>query len=1160
MQFTFGEFIVITPTVINACRIMKIVAFLLVVFCLHAGARGYSQGITMSFKNTRLERIFEEIERQSGYKFVYKVEILNESKPIDIDVQSLPLKKVLDYCFRDQPLSYTIIDNVIVVSKKERIESQSSLAANNTIDVRGTVMDEKGEPISGASVSVKGTNNLTTTNDKGEFFLAAVEANAELLISHISFQSKEIRLGGKSQVAILLQLKIGELNAVTFKTGIQTLGPNETSGSFQHIGNDAINRSTSTDILSRLKGVSQVLFDRTSATDQQIRIRGYSTIFANSKPLVIVDDFPYSGNIDDINPNDVDDITILKDAQAASLWGARSGNGVIVITTKHGKYNQPVSVQFTSNFSIGAKPDLFYDQQFLKSNDFINVETFLFNQGFYNTDIANTTTFPPLSPVVEILAGRKAGMVSASDSAAQIDGLRNLDIRNDYDKYFYQAELRQQYAINLSGGSEKTSYYLSAGYDNNRGNSVGNQLERFTITLHNTWKPIKNLEITSQVGFIQVNSRNNGMTRIVSTGKYTTIYPYAQLADEQGQPLSVIKDYRSSFAQMPPASGLLNWQYYPLNELKLNDNTTRNITDRIALGIKYTLLKGLSAEIKYQYIRTNGQNNNLQNPDSYAARNRINRFSTVINNVAVRRNVPLGSQLTISNSSLVSNFGRGQLAYSRRLNNRHSINSIAGIEVSDTKSDGNSATFYGYDQEIGTSIPVNFDSTYRTYPSNSRAQIPGLPTITPYTLDRFVSYFANLSYIYNSRYTFSASMRSDQSNLFGVNTNQKKVPLWSVGGAWDIGKEEFYRLTAIPSLRFRATYGFNGNVDKSITAQTTALFAPNNINHDPYAVIRSPGNPELRWEKIGMINLGFDFSSKNNVITGSIEYFMKSGVDMIGDATIAANTGFTAVRGNFSSMTGRGWEIQVNTVNIKKRNLRWETNFQFNYATDKVTRNEGVTLEIPGRPVRWIYSYRWGGLDKNGDPVGYVDGALSKDYGTIVSQVSGDRSLYINSGFATPQYFGNIINTILLKNLTFSAVIVYKLDYFFRRSSISYTSLFNNSVGHNDFIKRWQKPGDELFTSVPAMVYPALIDRDGFYSGSEVLVEKGDHVRLLNVRLSYDIDRSSKSKAPFNHIQVYLFANNLGILWRANKQGIDPDAVSGYPEPLTFSFGITAKL
>ena len=325
-------------------------------------------------------------------------------------------------------------------------------------------------------------------------------------------------------------------NNVIVSTGYQDISKERATGSFTTISNKLLNRSVSTGILNRIENVSSgVLFDRRNNGQPVLHIRGQSTILSDASPLIVVDNFPYEGDINNLNPNDIENVTILKDAAAASIWGSRAGNGVIVITTKKGKEGQPLKLELNSNLTIGDKPDLFYNRNFINSADFIGVEKMLFAQGYYSWQegYADQT----LSPVVQLLIAERDGKITPAEADSRINALKQIDVRNEISKYFYQKSLNQQYALSLSGGQRQLTYFLSGGFDQNRDNLVRNGLSRVTLHSVTQWHPVQPLDIN--VGLTYTNStqrENNTGAALINSGGGKGLYPYAQLADANGNP------------------------------------------------------------------------------------------------------------------------------------------------------------------------------------------------------------------------------------------------------------------------------------------------------------------------------------------------------------------------------------------------------------------------------------------------------------------------------------------------------------------------------------------------------------------------------------------------------------------------------------------------
>lgn len=1148
---------------------MKLVILLTTIACVQAWSTGNSQTITLSLKNASLEKVFTEIRKQSPYSFIYTKEQLQGSKSVSLDVKQEGIENVLALCFTGQPVTYEISENQIIIKKKEK--SINEAVRTMFIDIKGKVIGEKKEPLAGATITVKGTNRITITNESGEFSFTGVKENEVLIISSVGYTSIEYKLNGEKEITVQLKADVGELGDVMVKvnTGYQELQKERVTGSFTQINNKTFSEQVSTNILSRLEAIANSFsVYRKQNGPGQILIRGLSTINGPKNPLIVIDNFPYEGDINNINPNDVESITILKDAAAASIWGTRAGNGVIVITTKKGRFNQPVKVEFNSSLSITKEPDLFYLKNIV-STDFIDTEIFLYNKGFYNSQFNNFSR-PPLSPVVEILRKRMLGQISALDSAIQIDAFRNIDVRNNFNKYLYQNSINQQYALNVRGGSNNIAWIASAGYDKNlSGLAAG--YERLNLRLENTYKFSKSFQVTTSFYFTHSESTNGKPGYLEVSTINGRIPPYTQFADATGKPLPVIKEYRQPFIDTVGGGKLLDWNYYPLTDYK-NVHSKNRVQDIIAnIGFNYKIINGLSLDVKYQYEKQQGQNKVLYDVQSYLVRNLVNLFTNLnANDPYLINPVPKDAILDLGNTTLQSHKARAQLNYNKSWVN-HDIVAIAGSEIAETHNMNNSNRLYGYKDNILTFGKIDYVNLYPTSINGAYSSIPDNVLLID-KLNRFVSFYANGAHTYKQKYTVSVSVRRDASNLFGLSTNDKWKPLWSAGVGWDISKESFYNIPFLPYLKLRTTYGYSGNVDQSKSAVTTINYrVASPYTQSPYARFGQYNNPDLRWEKVGQINIRLDFKTTNNIITGSIEYYQKKGTDLYGPSLVDyTGVSTPTLTKNIAAIKASGVDIELNSININTKSFNWISRLNMNFYKDKVTSYYLSSIQggnvitggsniasIVGKPVYSIFSYKWAGLDPlTGDPQGYLNGQISKDYSKLTGALSSVSDLKYN-GPAFPTMFGSLSNTFTWKSISASMLFMYEFGAYFQKSSINYNLLFTNRNGHSDYSLRWQKTGDEKNTNVPSLIYPSNSSRDNFYNGSEILIEKADNIRLKYITLSYDLNNNILKHLPLYYLQLYINVNDLGIIWRANKEKLDPDiGKTSVPAAKNFSVGV----
>ncbi|AEV96636.1 hypothetical protein A4D02_20925 [Niastella koreensis] len=1158
-------------------RIMKLGAFFLLAAAMTVSAKGLTQDkITLSLKNAPLEKVFDAIESQSGFVFIYKNETVKDKK-VSIQVTNVSLADALNECLKGQALSYSIVGKSVAI---KTIHKETGLAENATpnapplIDVKGKVLNEKGDPVEGVTVRVKGTEKFTLTDKNGEFSLITVERDAILLFTHITMEAFELQVSGQTELLIKLRTKVSSLGevVVSVNTGYQQVSKERFVGSVSSLDSAAYSRRAGMDIISRLDGtVPGVLFDKKTASTSldQVQIRGLSTLNSSRAPLVIVDNFPFRQDLSLLNPNDVESITVLKDAAATSIWGAQAGNGVIVITTKKGRYNQPMSVSVSSNVTIQQKPDLYYNPQ-ISVPDFIDAETFLFSKGRYDIDLNNTSTWPVISPVVEVLAKRRAGVYTAEDSATQIDAMRSMDLRRELNKYMYRPAVLQQHYVQLNGGNNTFSYNFSAGYNRNQNNIQNSKVDdNFTLKSFTAIRPVKNLEITTSIMYIQGTNRSTTLPSL-------RLYPYAQLADQEGHALAIPQDRRAAYIDTVGGGRLLDWHYRPLDEVKLADKNDRSRLIQLNTSIAYRFTPWLNASLSYQYSGQSLDGSNYLGPGTYYTRNLINQYTNLAQTLPGLRNpIPVGGIMNVSHIESRSQNARAQLNFNKKLGYKHAVNALVAGEISETRGTGNTNRFYGYNKEMGTYVTtIDYVTQFPSYNNIAGSgQIPTGSTASPETYGRFVSFLGNLSYTYNDRYTIYLSARKDGSNIFGVNTNRKWKPLWSTGGSWDISKESFYDLKWMSSLRVRASYGYSGNPG-NVSALPTIQYntIPAVMTNLPAATTKDAPNPSLRWEKVQMINEAIDFSLFHNRISGSIDVFQKRSTDLIAPNPLAPATGVDVIYMNVADLEGKGFDIAVHSKNIQGA-FQWQTDVSLSRSKTIIKRvfkqryNTSEYLDYgvnasDGIMAYGMSSYKWAGLDPaTGNPRGYLANKISTDYNAILNDSINNQ---VFNGSAVPLVFGFLKNSFSWKRFTLSANINYRLDFYFRKPAISYSDLSNSWQGNADYAARWQKSGDEQFTSVPSFIYPLNQSRDKFYQYSAINVLRGDNIRLQDLRLQYDWG-SRQKKTVVKNWQVFVYVNNLNaILWRKNNSNLDPDYTGGMgfitPPAKSWTIGINANL
>ncbi|WP_157760586.1 SusC/RagA family TonB-linked outer membrane protein [Chitinophaga caeni] len=1121
------------------------------------------------------------IEDQTGLSFFYSTKYVKDQEEASAPGNNQKLDALLKRLFEGKSITWQYKEERIVLMplKPEKydmtLQDIRDMLVDTLIDVKGRVKGPDDLPIEGATISIVGTLRGAKSDAKGDFTLNNVPSTARIRVTYLGFDTVMVRANSASISNVVLRPSMVMLKAVeTVSTGYQDLNKDRAPGSFFKMDNKLVNRAVSTSVMDRLVGVVSGMNYTTSSQLRQgqssFSIRGFSTIRANANPLIVVDGFPLGNDVDpngfiaSLNPNDVESITVLKDAAAASIWGARSGNGVIVINTKSGKSAKKTNVSFNGNITVVSKPDLYYLPQ-MDAASSVEFESILYDRGYfdlYDDLYPLLNRYPAIPSLSEQYLKYRKGEITDAQLNSIIDDYKDNDLRKDISKYLYQDGINQQYAVNVSGASLKHNYYLSFGYDKNRGNSVGDENERYTIAARNTMKVGSRVEISLNTNIARIETKSNSES-------FGSLPNYYKLKDKDGNNLAVPvlgSGLRDAYIDTVGYPELLDWHYVPLNELEYNDISSKLNDIRVGASIRYNIISGLNVELRSQYQYRNTKNVNNNSIESYYVRNLINKFQYVDNNGNVQNPIPIGNILGNRNSDYNSWNVRGSINYINNSLGDFKINSTTGAEMREGSTDVNGSIFYGFNPRTGQFKDIDYLNRYAVRPRGSSTL--GNSLSTAYLIDRAISYFTSNAVTFNNKYTLSLSARMDGSNYFGVKANQRIIPLWSVGLLWNLYEEDFIKnKTWINELKFRATYGINGNTYSGVANYATISYSStvDYVSQFSYAYLTTPPNRNLKWERVQMLNFGIDFSFFKRRVSGSLEYYNKRATDLIGNQRQNETTGISSLLTNYASIKGYGIDLVLNSLNVD-REMKWRTSLLLSYNNDRIidydeeatsaagyVATQGILQK--GKPLYSLYAYRWAGLNpENGDPMIYV-GDKKTNFDEVLSKITIQDVKYI--GPITPRVYGSIRNSFSYRNLELSFNMLYKFDYFFLRPSLIYSTLLSKYVGHKDFSQRWKKKGDEVHTNVPSFPESISGPRDSYYNYADINSERGDNIRFKDIRLTYSIPRklNKLKKMPYS-ISVYSYVNDIGLIWKKNTVGIDPDYVNSLVSPISYSLGI----
>lgn len=1130
---------------------MKLTTLLLMVAIVQVSASSFGQRVTLSEKKAPIQKVFDKISLQTGFDFLFSDEILKEISPISISVKNEALKTVLNRLFEGQPLEYSIEDKSVVISRK-RVSILTNLKAlfNLPITVSGRIIDTTGSPLAGATVRIKSANTTVLTNKNGEFSIRG-KADDKLVISFTGYITQTIAVTENMPFQnIVMRMALSELNEVVISTGYQNISPERVTGSFSSVQTKRLEGKLQPGLLTALEGQAAGLV---VTKDGKVEIRGKSTFLANAEPLIVVDGFPISGGLETVNIDNVESITVLKDAVAASIYGARSSNGVIVITTKTGKKDQ-LQVSYKGSAGVTLRPDLSYLDR-ASSADYVDaqIETYNMNPAYAQYYYDFSATVPRVN---QLLIAKDRGQITAAQMNAELDQLKKNDGASQLQKYLFRPKFTQQHNLSLSSGSDKSMTSAAVRYISNQNSMILDKDDRLIFDLKNDWKPISKVTVRlfSNINFSNSTAPARSANEFTDyTPDNTMIMPYSLIVDPATGKPQDIPAVRDPITQFAGVKGLKPMNYNPLEDLALETTKGQNFQARLGASLNVNILEGLSAEVGGVWTKGSATSRTVYDVNSYRVRALYNLTTSIADNT--KHYVPDGSIIDETRNNNEAYTVRGQLNFNRTFNSKHRITVIAGSEINKDVLDNNAyPTRYGYNDQAGTFSPFNY-ADFNAFLNYSDYLLPGgglfMANNGGYTLrdNRFVSLYSNGSYEYDNRFILSGSARIDQTNFFGTNPKYRYKPNWSVGGTYKLANESFFQVPWISKLNIRGSYGINGNI--SLKQGPYLLIASQGFSNTTGGIsysIASPPNKDLRWERTQILNVGTDISLFNGRLNGTVDYYSKLSKDLLAPDFIDPTYGRSSITRNAGSARNTGIELSLESDVIRNSQFKWNVyfngsynkskvlDFNFNYLyTSYLTSNSsarlfggtGNAVLKTGYPLDALFSYEFAGLDNTGTATFY-----SADKSRILGGAATVQDLKY-SGTIRPKYVLNLTNTFSYKRFDLSFMVISQLGSVFRNDTFNGFNYENKYVG-----QRWRVPGDEAKT-----IYPALTNSTTatwYYPYSDVAIESGNYMKLRDLTLAYTINNKVWGKSGLNNVKVYFQGRNL-LMITANDKHIDPE-------------------
>lgn len=865
----------------------------------------------------------------------------------------------------------------------------SAFAASR--QVQGVVISsEDNMPLIGASVYIKaedlskdGNSPTITgviTDIDGKFNISVPEGVTRLFCSYVGHEVQELKLvPGKNQYEITLFPSAQMLDAVVV-TGYQTVERRKLTAAVGklNISDETIGAVKSIDqaLAGQIAGLSVTSTSGAPGAPAKIRIRGTSSLNGTQDPLWVLDGIPLEGtdvpqsnvlndvsniqqsSIAGLNPADIENITVLKDAAATAIYGARAANGVIVITTKKGKVGKPV-INFSSKFTY--IPTLSTNRlNMLNSQEKVDLELELLRSNFAYGD--NKGGVSKIISGYGLTDAYKKGGWGALTPDAQTDISRLRNTETDWGDILFRDAFNQEYSLSLSGGNERVTYYTSIGYYQENGNVKGVGLDRLNVVAKTSYKVNRMLKFGVS---LFVNRRNNKTYLTDTYGLVNPVY-YSRKANPYYQPFDANGNYVYDFDVQNNSDTDLGFNIFEERKNTSNEETINALSSIFDAELRFNDKLKFTTQLGLQLDKASKEQ--IADKESFSMR-------------IIRKNSKYWDSASQSNKYFIPDGGvhkayentnsqitwKAMGEYRDSFNDIHELEVMVGTELRKTWYETLFSAGYGFDRQTLTTKPVVF-------PDEDRARQFPLHQKT-YKENAYVSFFSTASYSLMNRYTFGGSIRFDGSDLFGVDKKYRYLPLYSVSGLWRLSNEPFMQGTRkwMDNLAFRVSYGIQGNIDKNTSPFLLGKYIVDNIlpgGSEHMIDINSAPNKKLRWEKTQSVNVGLDFSVLNQALNLSVDYYYRKGTDLIGKQMLPLETGFVSTNINWASMVNKGVEVSLSTRNVATKNFSWYTNLNFAYNNNKVLREAIPEAQtIPGRegyPVDAIFAIKTAGLDEEG--------------------------------------------------------------------------------------------------------------------------------------------------------------------------------------------------
>ncbi len=1174
---------------------MKLFMILMCCFTFSLSANSFAQQekVNLDLRDVSIKTLFSEIQRQTKLHFIFSSEQANRLDKLTVKATDETVKSVLDRIFEGTGFSYTFRGDIIMV----RFEGeQAAQQVKKEMEIRGVVKDKNGDPLPGVTVLVGGTTLGTATDGKGEFLLKVPEQESVALhFSFVGMKTRELVFKKGQQPLTVVMEEDSESIEEIVVTGYQQIEKRNLTSSVVTVKTSELQTIGASSIEQMLQGVvpglSVVNTSASPGAAPKIRIRGTATIAGNADPLWVLDGVilensvpvtaadlnspdvmnMFNSVIGGINPNDIESITVLKDASATAIYGTRAANGVIVVTTKKGKANSfNISYQHTSSISIRPHYD---DFDLLNSKERVALAWENYEDGL---SLWGGTYADGISGLEGLLNSYALGQISKDQLNTMVNKLE--EVNTDWFKILFRNAYTQTHNLSVSGGTEKTNYYISLNYNGEEGVDKASEYKNYGGMVKLNTQLFQGVNMGA---IVQVDRRDREM--------YHSSLDLFNYAVRSSRAIPLREDNGDLHYYIGSVSGRAS-KINVLNELANSGNESTQTDAKGIVNLTVNLYKGLKYEGLFSYASSHSTAQDYATEKTaYVATIRGYGYGEGSEDNVKKSPLPYGGVYNETTYEQRSSLIRNGLTYKGSLMDDLSIDVLLGQEFRNTNYKGLTSNIYGYFHDRGNTFyePALGESTGHLKRNKTTRNL----------VDRSnISYYGVISAMYDNRYVLNANIRFDGSNLFGSNPKYRYLPLWSVSGRWIISNESFLSdNTLISNLALRASYGLRGNiVEDSSPSIIAAALPPNAVTGLFEMEIQQAPNPDLKWETTASFNAGLEIALFDNRLSLDIDYYLDKSKDLIAYKGVSSVSGFSGKYVNYANVTNQGLDVALSGTILKSKDWNWTAAFNMGYVKNEVTKSKSTaqtkylvqSVYTPGevyegKPVNGMFSYRFAKLDGKGMPMFYdKDGnVLGVDSDEIVNFPYDIENLKYE-GTRDPMLSGGLNTRVAYKNVSLSMLFAFGLKNVVRLPSRAYVSAPNSDENANSSIKdRWRPGQDNTGKTIPALSSGdglIMTADDNFYATdwynlSDATVVPGDYLRFRNLMIEYRLPLRWVNKVvigdkKLSSVTLKFQAQNLFVLADKRLKGYDPETINyttnaygSLPLARTFTLGLNVN-